>query len=73
MEMMKVNDLREVVGRVFNDNRSSTLRSELVSVSKCGQVCVVKEVPSPYAFVKSTPKPGMKKQPSWLTWNSIFY
>jgi hypothetical protein len=73
MEMMKIDELREVIGRVFSDNRSSTLRSELVSVSKCGNVCITREVASPYTFVKTTPKPGLKKQPSWLTWNSIFY
>ena len=71
--MSKINDLREVVGRVFSDNHSSTLRSELVSVSECGNVCITREVASPYAFVKTTPKPGLNKQPSYITWNAIFY
>ena len=72
-DMNKIEDLREVVGRVFSDNQSSTLRSMLLSVSRCGNVCYTMEIPSPYSFGNKNPKPGMKKQPSWLVWNGIFY
>ena len=72
-DMNKIEDLREVVGRVFSDNHSSTLRSMLLSVSRCGNVCYTMEMPSPYSFGNKNPKPGMKKQPSWLVWNGIFY
>jgi hypothetical protein len=73
MEMMKIDELREIVGRVFYDKNSSTLRSELMSVSECGQVCVTKEVASPYSFIKATPKPGTKNESSEFVWYRIFY
>jgi hypothetical protein len=72
-DMNKIEDLREVVGRVFSDNHSSTLRSMLLSVSRCGNVCYTMEMPSPYSFGNKNPQKGMKKQPSWLVWNGIFY
>jgi hypothetical protein len=69
----KVQDLREAIGQEFSDNRSSTLRSKLVSVSADGNTCVVKEVASPYKSGNQSPKPGTSKQPSWLTWNAMFF
>jgi hypothetical protein len=64
----KVNELREAVGKEFSDNHSNTLRSVLLSVSKCGNVCYTMSVD---AYDK---KGGIaKKQPSWLTWNAMFY
>ena len=71
--MNKIEDLREVVGRVFSDNHSSTLSSMLLSVSRCGNVCYTMEMPSQYNSGNKNPKKGMKKQPSWLVWNGIFY
>jgi hypothetical protein len=70
-DMNKIEDLREVVGRVFSDNHSSTLRSMLLSVSRCGNVCYTMEMPSQYNSGNKNPKKGMKKQPSWLVWNAI--
>jgi hypothetical protein len=67
----KIQMLREAIGKNFSDNYSSTSRSELVSVSKCGNVCYTKEVKGEYS--KNEPKPGLKKEPSWLTWNGLFY
>jgi len=55
-DMNKIEDLREVVGRVFSDNHSSTLRSMLLSVSRCGNVCYTMEMPSPYSFGNKNPQ-----------------
>ena len=67
----KVNDLCNAIGRIYSDNYSSTNRSRLVSVSKCGDYCYTEEVSSEYS--KIAPKPGLSKQPSWLVWNGIFF
>ena len=69
----KVQDLREAIGQEFSDNYSSTLRSKLISVSADGNTCTTKEVPSPYRSGNQKPKPGLKTQPSWLTWNAMFF
>ena len=69
----KIGDLRGAIGQEFSDNYSSTCRSVLVSVSADGNTCTIKEVPSPYRSGNQNPKPGLKTQPSWLTWNAIFY
>ncbi len=64
----KINELREAVGKEFSDNHSPTLSSVLLSVSKCGNICFTMSVD---AYGK---KGGLKKkEPSWLTWNSMFY
>ena len=42
--MSKLDELRGAIGRVFSDNHSATLRSELVAVSECGNVCTVRSV-----------------------------
>jgi hypothetical protein len=67
----KVSDLRGAIGQEFSDNRSSTSRSRLIAVSDDGNTCTVEEVRSEYN--KREPKVGYKTQPSWLTWNSMFY
>ena len=67
----KVNDLRNAIARIYSDNYSSTNRSRLVSVSKCGDYCYTEEVASEYS--KIAPKPGLSKQPSWLVWNGLFF
>ena len=69
----KIADLRRAVGQEFSDNYSSTCRSVLVHVSKDGNTCTTKEVPSPYKSGNQTPKPGLKIQPSWLVWNAMFF
>ena len=69
----KVAELKAAIGRVFSDNHSSTNRSMLLAVSGCGNVCYTMEMPSPYSFGNKNPKKGMKKQPSWLVWNGMFY
>jgi len=67
----KVNELREAIGQTYSDNYSSTNRSQLVAVSECGNITYSKEVPSEYN--NRVPQPGIKENPSWLTWNSMFY
>jgi len=66
----KIDELRSAIGRIYSDNYSSTNRSRLVKVSKCGNYCYTEEVASEYS--KIAPKPGLSKQPSWLVWNGIF-
>lgn len=67
----KVADLKGAIGQEFSDNYSSTGRSVLISVSVDGDKCVTKEVKSPYN--NRQPKAGKKTQPSWLTWNAMFF
>lgn len=51
----KIGELRRAIGTdYFGDN-------QLVSVSKCGNRCVV---------LRGTQKVS---EPSWLTWNRLFY
>ena len=69
----KIGDLRGAIGQEFSDNYSSTCCSVLVSVSADGNTCTIKEVPSPYKSGNQKPKPGLKTQPSWLTWNAMFF
>ena len=69
----KIADLRGAIGQEFSDNFSSTCSSVLISVSADGDSCVTKEVKSPYKSGNQNPKPGTKKRPSWLIWNSMFY
>ncbi len=66
--MTKIEELRGAIGKEFSDNHSPTLRSVLVAVSECGNVCTVRSIPA-YG------KPGhvISKQPSYITWNAIFY
>ena len=66
----KIDDLRNAIARIYSDNYSSTNRSRLVSVSKCGDYCYTEEVKSEYNQI--APKPGLSRQPSWLVWNGIF-
>ena len=42
----KIDDLRNAIARIYSDNYSSTNRSRLVSVSKCGDYCYTEEVKS---------------------------
>ena len=71
LESSKVEDLRNSIGCIFSDNHSSTNRSRLVRVSKCGNVCITEEAHSEYS--SKQPVPGTKLQPSWLVWNGIFF
>jgi hypothetical protein len=64
----KIFDLRQAIGREFSDNHSPTLRSVLLSVSECGNICYTMSVD---AYNKKGGK--VSKQPSYLTWNAIFY
>jgi hypothetical protein len=67
----KIDELRNAIARIYSDNYSSTNRSRLVSVSKCGNYCFTEEVASEYS--KIAPKPGLSKQPSYLVWNGLFF
>jgi hypothetical protein len=67
---LKIEELRNAIARIYSDNRSTTNRSRLVSVSECGNYCYTEEVSSEYS--KIAPKPGLSIQPSWLVWNGIF-
>ena len=71
--MSKIDELRSAVGKVFSDNHSSTNTSMLLSVSRCGNVCYTMEMPSEYTSGNKNPKRGIQKQPSYITWNAIFY
>lgn len=64
----KVFDLKQAVGREFSNNHSSTLRSKLLEVSDCGNVCTL-------ISVEAYDKQGgeITKQPSYLIWNALFY
>jgi hypothetical protein len=67
----KIKMLKKAIGKEFSDNYSSTNRSMLVDVSECGNVCYTMEIMSKYS--KNEPKLGIFKQPSWLTWNGLFF
>jgi hypothetical protein len=68
MVMSKLDELRAGIGLTFSFNRSATLRSKLLAVSKCGNYCTVVSVD------KDGNEVGPKlHQPSWLIWNSMFY
>jgi hypothetical protein len=71
----KAEDLKEVIGKEFSDNFSSTLRSKLVDVKKGprGWYAVVQEVPSPYSSVKNKPKAGTREDHIFRVWNSFFF
>jgi hypothetical protein len=64
----KLEELKSAIGKEFSDNYSPTLRSVLLSVSKCGNICTVISVD---AYGKQGGK--VSKQPSYLTWNALFY
>jgi hypothetical protein len=68
MVMSKLDELRGGIGSEFSDNHSATLRSKLLEVSECGNVCTV-------ISVDAYGKQGgvVSKQPSWLTWNAMFF
>ena len=51
----KIGELRAAVGTSYCNS------THLISVSVCGNVCVVEENGKRF------------KQPSWLTWNRFFY
>jgi hypothetical protein len=66
--MTKLEELKSAIGKEFSDNYSPTLRSVLLRVSKCGNICYTMSVD---AYNK---KGGQtSKQPSYITWNAIFY
>ena len=67
----KIAELRSAIGKTFSDNRSSTCRSKLIAVSEDGNTCTVEECRSEYN--NRQPKKGRKTQPSWLTWNAMFF
>jgi hypothetical protein len=71
----KAEDLKEVIGKEFSDNFSSTLRSKLIDVKKGpkGWYAVVQEVPSPYSSVKNKPKAGTREDHIFRVWNSFFF
>jgi len=66
--MTKLKELKSAIGKEFSDNYSPTLRSVLLSVSKCGNICYTMSVD---AYNKKGGQ--ILKQPSYLTWNAIFY
>jgi len=68
----KIDDLRNAIARIYSDNYSSTNRSRLVSVSRCGDYCYTEEVASEYSKTAPIYYTGLSKQPSWLVWNGIF-
>jgi hypothetical protein len=63
----KIQELEQAIGREFSDNYSPTLRSKLLEVSDCGNICTVISVD---AYNKKGGQ--ISKQPSYLTWNAIF-
>ena len=63
----KIFDLKQAIGREFSDNHSPTLRSKLIAVSECGNICTVISID---AYNRQGGK--VSKQPSYLTWNAIF-
>jgi hypothetical protein len=67
----KLQDLRNAIGKEYSNNWSSTGRSRLIWVSECGNITHSIEVKSEYNNRK--PETGIRKQPSWLTWNSMFF
>jgi hypothetical protein len=67
----KVEDLRGAIGQTYSDNWSSTGRSRLEGVSRCGNFTWSREVRSEWNTRE--PAPGLVKRPSWLTWNGLFY
>jgi hypothetical protein len=71
----KAEDLKEVIGKEFSDNFSSTLRSKLIDIKKGpkGWYAVVQEVPSPYSSVKNKPKAGTREDHIFRVWNSFFF
>ena len=66
--MSKLDELRGAIGVEFSDNHSATLRSKLLEVSECGNVCTVVSVDA-YGKQGGT----TMKQPSYLTWNAMFF
>jgi len=66
--MSKLDELRSAIGVEFSDNHSATLRSKLLEVSECGNVCTVVSVDA-YGKQGGT----TMKQPSYLTWNAMFF
>lgn len=70
----KVAELVAAIGQEFSDNRSSTCRSILLSVSADGNTCEVQEVAHTSSFLSHrSPRVGVKQVPSWLVWNSMFF
>jgi hypothetical protein len=66
--MSKLDELRGAIGVEFSDNHSATLRSKLLEVSECGNVCTVVSVDA-YGKQGGT----TMKQPSYITWNAMFF
>jgi hypothetical protein len=64
----KIDELRNAIGMEFSDNHSPTYRSELLSVSECGNICTVRSVAA-YGKTGNV----ISNQPSYLTWNALFY
>ena len=65
--MSKLDELRGAIGSEFSDNRSTTLRSVLMSVSKCGNICTVMSVTAYGKHGGTT-----MRQPSYYTYNAMF-
>lgn len=66
--MNKIDELRSAVGKEFSDNHSNTLRSVLLNVSQCGNICYTMSISA-----KGEKGGTFRKEPSWLTWNKIFF
>ena len=69
----KAEQLKAVVGQCFSDNYSSTGRSRLIYYKGRTEICFTEEVASEYKSNTTKPKPGVRRQPSWLVWNGFFY
>ena len=68
----KIDELRNSIGKIYSDNKSKTFKSKLLKVSDCGNYTFSIEVVGEYAK-NIKPSKKIKKEPSYLTWNSIFY
>jgi hypothetical protein len=66
--MSKLDELRGAIGVEFSDNRSTTLRSVLLEVSKCGNICTVMSVTAHGKQGGTT-----MRQPSYYTYNAMFF
>jgi len=69
----KIKELKEVIGKDFSDNYSSTGRSILVDIKKVRGVwvAITKEAQSEYN--KQKPKKGERTATIGITWNAFFF
>jgi uncharacterized protein (UPF0218 family) len=70
----KIDQLRNAIGKEFSDNYSNTNRSKLLAVSDNGLICTVVDVHTGQSEENNViPNICFRKQPSYITWNGLFY